>query len=171
MHERAAEFAERVRAAHDLDVQVETFPEGTKTAVDAAEALSCDVGQIASSIVFGVEGGVPNALYTDTDRAELVVVVTSGANHVSEAKLAELLEVDEDAVSPADPDAISETLGWSIGGVPPVCHDADVPVYLDRDLLDHETVWAAAGTPTAVFPIDPTRLRAVTGAPVVDVTE
>lgn len=142
MHERAAEFEERAGETHGFDVDVHEFPEGTKTAADAAEAVGCDVAQIASAIVFSADG-------------QLVVVVTSGANRVSQAKLAAERGVAEDAVRMANADEIKATLGWSIGGVPPFCHDADVPVYLDETLTEFETVWAAAGTPEAVFPISP----------------
>lgn len=155
MHERAADFAERAAAELDLDVDVHEFPEGTKTAADAAEAIDCDVAQIASSI----------ALVAD----ELVVVITSGANRVDESKLAEIRGAGEPDVRMAAPDEVKDTLGWAIGGVPPFLHETDVPVYLDETLTEFETVWAAAGTPAAVFPIAPDRLQALSGATVVDV--
>jgi prolyl-tRNA editing enzyme YbaK/EbsC (Cys-tRNA(Pro) deacylase) len=158
MHPRAAEFAERAAAEHGFDVDVHEFPEGTKTAADAAEAVGCDVAAIASGIVLEADG-------------DLVVVVTSGANRVDEAKLAALLEVDEAAVSMADADDIKATLGWSIGGVPPFCHDADVPVFVDETLTDHDEAWAAAGTPEAVFPVDPGTLANLADARVVDVAQ
>jgi prolyl-tRNA editing enzyme YbaK/EbsC (Cys-tRNA(Pro) deacylase) len=156
MHERAAEFRKRARDEYDFRVDVHEFPEGTKTAEDAADAVGCDVAQIASSIV--MRAG-----------ADLVVVVTSGANRVSEAKLADLRGVAEAAVSTADADEIRDALGWSIGGVPPFCHDGDLPVYLDETLAEFETVWAAAGTPEAVFPVDPETLREYADADVADV--
>ncbi|MFC4450125.1 YbaK/EbsC family protein [Halorussus aquaticus] len=158
MHDRAREFADRACREYDFEVDVQEFPEGTKTAADAADAVGCDVAQIASSIAMRA-----------ADR--LVVVVTSGANRVSEAKLADLFGLAEDEVEMADAAEIKATLGWSIGGVPPFCHDAEVPVYLDETLTEFETVWAAAGTPEAVFPIDPKRLRELSGAEVADVAE
>ncbi len=145
MHPRAETFSERAREAYDFDPAIEEFPEGTKTAEDAAAAVGCDVAQIASSLVFDLEGA-------------LVVSVTSGANRVDEAALAESFDADPDDVSMADPDRIRDELGWSIGGVPPFCHDRQVPVVVDETLLEFETVWAAAGTPEAVFPIEPDRL-------------
>lgn len=157
MHERAADFAKRAAAELDLDVDVHEFPEGTKTAEDAAEAIGCDVAQIASSI----------AMVAD----ELVVVVTSGANRVSEAKIAARVGVDPEAVSMADPDVVKSTLGWSIGGVPPFCHRTAVPVFLDETLTEFDEVWAAAGTPEAVFPIDPESLAGFSDATVTDVVE
>jgi len=137
---------------------VKEFSEGTKTAEDAAAAIGCDVAQIASSIAMRA-----------ADR--LVVVVTSGANRVSEEKLAEVLDLAEADVEMADAGEIKSVLGWSIGGVPPFCHDAEVPVYLDETLTEFETVWAAAGTPEAVFPIDPAELRELSGAKVADIAQ
>ncbi|USZ68389.1 YbaK/EbsC family protein [Halorussus salilacus] len=158
MHERAEEFADRASREYDFDVDVHEFPEGTKTAEDAAAAVGCDVAQIASSIAMRADDA-------------LVVVVTSGANRVSEAKVADLRGIPEDAVELADAGEIKAVLGWSIGGVPPFCHDTEVPVYVDETLTDFETVWAAAGTPEAVFPIDPDRLRELSGGEVADVAE
>lgn len=158
MHPRAAEFRDRAREAYGIEIEVEEFPEGTKTAEDAAAAIGCDVAQIASSLVFVADG-------------DPLVVVTSGANRVSESKLAGILGVPTDAVRTADPDEVGDATGWSIGGVPPFCHETNVPVYLDDTLTEFETVWAAAGTPQAVFPIHPDRIRRVAEAEVVDVAE
>jgi prolyl-tRNA editing enzyme YbaK/EbsC (Cys-tRNA(Pro) deacylase) len=146
MDERAAEFSRRARTEHGLDVNVREFAEGTGTAADAAAA-------IASSIALVADG--------------LLVVVTSGANRVDTEKLATRRGVEE--ARTADPDEIKETLGWSIGGVPPFCHRTGVPVYVDEALTGYDTVWAAAGTPEAVFPIDPQRIVACADATVVDV--
>ncbi len=157
MHPRAAEFTERAREELGFEVEVREFPEGTRTAEDAAEAIGCDVAQIASSI----------AMEADV----LVVVVTSGANRVSEQRLADLRGADPDGIRLTEADEIKETLGWSIGGVPPFLHDTEVPVYLDETLTRFETVWAAAGTPEAVFPVSPERVRELSGATVVRVVE
>jgi prolyl-tRNA editing enzyme YbaK/EbsC (Cys-tRNA(Pro) deacylase) len=107
------------------------------------------VAQIASSIVVVVDD-------------EPVVVVTSGANRVDLEKVA--VYRDGSGARMAEADEVKEATGWSIGGVPPFCHATDVPVLLDETLLDHDEVWAAAGTPTAVWPIDPERLRELSGA-------
>ncbi len=154
MHQRARAFRDRVIEEYEIEPRIEEFPDGTETAADAAEAIGCEVGAIASSLVFSAAG-------------DLVVVVTSGANHVDEPRLAVHLGVD--TVSMADPAEIEAQIGWAVGGVPPLCHDADVPVYLDDTLLEYDTVWAAAGAPTAVFPIDPERLRQVTDATTITV--
>jgi prolyl-tRNA editing enzyme YbaK/EbsC (Cys-tRNA(Pro) deacylase) len=156
MHPRARAFAERASEEFDFETDVHEFPEGTKTAAEAADAVGCDVAQIASSLVFSTP--------------ELVVVVTSGANRVSEAKLAGLCGVSENAVGMADAEAVRETIGWSIGGVPPFCHETAVSVYMDETLREFDTVWAAAGTPEVVFPIGPERLCALADARFVDVT-
>jgi prolyl-tRNA editing enzyme YbaK/EbsC (Cys-tRNA(Pro) deacylase) len=155
MHDRARAFSERARDVYGIDVDVHEFPEGTETAEDAAEAIGCEVAQIASSI----------ALVAD----QLVVVVTSGANRVDTRKLATHRGVHEARM--AEPDEISETLGWSIGGVPPFCHDTEVSVYLDETLTEFETVWAAAGTPEAVFPISPEEIVECADATVLDIAE
>jgi prolyl-tRNA editing enzyme YbaK/EbsC (Cys-tRNA(Pro) deacylase) len=156
MHERAAEFVERAREEYDVDVDVHEFDEGTKTAADAADAVGCDVAQIASSIVVVADD-------------EPVVVVTSGANRVDLSKVAVYQDASDARMAEAD--EVKEATGWSIGGVPPICHATDVSVLLDDMLLDHDGVWAAAGTPTAVWPIEPERLRDLADAEAVDVAE
>ncbi|WP_336359309.1 YbaK/EbsC family protein [Haladaptatus sp. ZSTT2] len=156
MHERASQFAARAAEEYGFEVDVHEFPEGTKTAADAADAIGCAVAQIASSIAVIADG-------------DLIVVVTSGANRVDFEKVADLQEVPEGTVRMANADEIKETLGWSIGGVPPFCHSTRVPVYLDETLLSHDQVWAAAGTPQTVFPIDPDTLTSFSEATVADV--
>ena len=155
MHERAAAFERQAKQQFDIEVDVHEFPEGTKTAADAAAVVGCDLAQIASALVF----------VADTP----VVVVTSGANRVDTGKLATLRGVDDARM--ANPDEVAEALGWSIGGVPPFCHDTEVPVYLDETLTDHETVWAAAGTPEAVFPIHPDDIVEHADAEIVEIAE
>jgi prolyl-tRNA editing enzyme YbaK/EbsC (Cys-tRNA(Pro) deacylase) len=158
MHPSAERFRERAADELSFDVDVHEFEEGTKTAEDAAEQVGCDVAAIASSIVVDTASG-------------LVVVVTSGANRVDFGTVADLVGVPANTVGMADADDIKATLGWSIGGVPPFCHDAEVPVYLDETLMGFEEVWGAAGTPTAVFPIHPGRVQELSGATVADVAE
>ncbi|MFC7044497.1 YbaK/EbsC family protein [Halobacteriaceae archaeon GCM10025711] len=151
MHATAVQFAEDAAERYGVEVDVHEFPEGTKTAADAADAIGCDVAQIASSLVFTVEG-------------EPVVVVTSGANRVSEDRLAAVFDADPAAVEMAGADEVKAATGWSIGGVPPFCHATDLRVVFDETLLEFDTVWAAAGTPEAVFPIDPERIVAIADA-------
>jgi Uncharacterized conserved protein len=155
MHERAAAFKQRAAESFGIEVDVHEFPEGTKTAADAAAVVGCDLAQIASSLAFVAD--------------RFVVSVTSGANRVDTERLAALQGAD--GAQMADPDEVSSTLGWSIGGVPPFCHDTQVPVYLDETLTDYDTVWAAAGTPEAVFPIHPEEIVEHADATVVDIAE
>ena len=156
MHERAAEFTEQASEQYGVDVEVHEFDEGTKTAADAADAVGCDVAQIASSIVVSADG-------------DPVVVVTSGANRVDLDAVAQRRGAREAEM--ADPGDVKDATGWSIGGVPPICHENGVPVLLDETLLEHDEVWAAAGTPTAVWPVDPKRLRELADAEPADVAE
>lgn len=132
-----------------VEVIVSTFPEGTRTAADAARAVGCVVGAIVKSLLFLADD-------------EPVLVLTSGANRVDETRVAEA--VGAGGVRKADADEVRAVTGYAIGGTPPFGHDRAVATLIDPDLLGHATVWAAAGTPVSVFPIDPTRLVAVTGA-------
>ncbi|TMG21569.1 MAG: YbaK/EbsC family protein [Chloroflexi bacterium] len=139
-------------ASTDLSVTVKEFPQGTRTAVDAARAVGCDVGQIVKSLVF-VAGGKP------------VVALVSGANRLDEKRLA---AVAGEPVVKADADTARTATGYAIGGVPPFGHTTDVPVFMDRELLEHRVVWAAAGRPDSVFEIEPERLRELSNAVVMD---
>ncbi|TMF69648.1 MAG: YbaK/EbsC family protein [Chloroflexi bacterium] len=141
-------------ASTDLSVTVKEFPQGTRTAVDAARAVGCDVGQIVKSLVF-VAGGKP------------VVALVSGANRLDEKRLA---AVAGEPVVKADADTARTATGYAIGGVPPFGHTTDVPVFMDRELLEHRVVWAAAGRPDSVFEIEPERLRELSNAVVMDLT-
>jgi len=135
-----------------IGVAVKQFPAGTRTAVDAATAIGCEVGQIVKSLVF-VAAGRP------------VVALVSGANRLDEGRLA---AVAGSPVAKADAEAVRGATGYSIGGVPPFGHATDVPVFMDRDLLGHGFVWAAAGRPDSVFEIAPQRLRELSQAEVAD---
>ena len=135
-----------------IGVGVRTFPAGTRTAVDAAPAVGCEVGQIVKSLVFTV-GGQP------------VVALVSGANRLDEGALA---AAAGGPVGRADATLVREATGYSIGGVPPFGHDQELKVYCDRDLLHHPTVWAAAGRPDTVFEITPERLVDLSRATVAD---
>jgi prolyl-tRNA editing enzyme YbaK/EbsC (Cys-tRNA(Pro) deacylase) len=136
----------------DAGLAVRHFPAGTRTATDAARAVGCEVGQIVKSLVF-VAGGKP------------VVALVSGANRVDEKRLG---AVAGDPVVKADAEIARSATGYSIGGVPPFGHATEVPIFMDRDLLAYEVVWAAAGRPDSVFEIEPDRLRELSGATLVD---
>lgn len=138
--------------ASQANLELRRFPQGTRTAEEAAAAVGCEVGQIVKSLVFLV-GGQP------------VVALVSGANRLDEAALA---AAAGGQVGRADATTVRETTGYSIGGVPPFGHDTELPVYCDRDLLQHPTVWAAAGRPDTVFEITPQRLVELSRATVAD---
>jgi prolyl-tRNA editing enzyme YbaK/EbsC (Cys-tRNA(Pro) deacylase) len=148
--------SERFQARADelgLQLEVRDFPEGTRTAEDAARAIGCEVAQIVKSLVF-------------TADRQPVLVLTSGANRVDEGRLAATL--GRTRVEKADADTVRAATGYAIGGTPPFGHDTDLPILCDRLLTTFSEVWAAAGSPTSVFRIAPEVLLRVTGAEVVD---
>jgi prolyl-tRNA editing enzyme YbaK/EbsC (Cys-tRNA(Pro) deacylase) len=132
---------------------VRQLDHSTRTASEAAQAVGCQVAQIAKSLVFrGRTSSRP------------VLVIACGANRVSETRLADLLG---ETVIMADPDFVRQHTGYSIGGVPPVGLAAPLTIFIDEDLLKFDVIWSAAGTPHAVFPMPPGDLAAVTGGRVV----
>jgi prolyl-tRNA editing enzyme YbaK/EbsC (Cys-tRNA(Pro) deacylase) len=141
--------------AHGLPARVRELDRSTRTAGEAAEAVGCDVAQIVKSLVFrGAASHRP------------VLVVASGANRVDEAKVAGLLG---EAVGKADAAYVREHTGFAIGGVAPLAHPEPITAFVDEDLLAEERVWAAAGSPNALFDLSPQELVAVAGARVADV--
>ncbi|MFF8992287.1 YbaK/EbsC family protein [Streptomyces sp. NPDC014983] len=132
------------------------FPEGTRTAVEAAEAIGCELGQICKSLVFAADGAP-------------VLVLMDGASRVDVERVREELGVRK--VGRADAQVVREVTGYAIGGVPPFGHRTRTRVLADRSLLAHDVVWAAAGTPYAVFPMEPKELVTHAGATLVDVRE
>lgn len=142
-------------AARDLGLEltIRSFPEGTATAADAAAAIGVALGQIVKSLVFLVDGQVTMAL-------------VSGVNRLDESALA--AAAGGTTCRQADADAVRAATGFPIGGVPPFGHDTPIAVYLDRDLLAWDEVWAAAGTPRDNFAITPAGLVRATGATVAE---
>jgi prolyl-tRNA editing enzyme YbaK/EbsC (Cys-tRNA(Pro) deacylase) len=124
------------------------FPEGTRTAQDAAAAIGCTVGQIVKSLVF-VRGDEP------------VLVLCSGANTVDARRL---------GLDKADADLVRRATGFAIGGVPPYGHPAPLETLVDEDLMGHDEIWAAAGTPRSVFPLTPAELLDRSGGTVAAVS-
>ncbi|MEU8620140.1 YbaK/EbsC family protein [Streptomyces sp. NPDC048623] len=139
-----------------LDVEVRRFPDETRTAQQAAEAIGCGVSEIVKSLVFAADG-VP------------VLVLMDGSSRVDVERVRQ--ELGAGAVTRADARVVRETTGYAIGGVPPFGHRSRTRVLADRGLLDHEVVWAAAGTPHSVFALDPKTLIAHAGGTLVDVRE
>jgi prolyl-tRNA editing enzyme YbaK/EbsC (Cys-tRNA(Pro) deacylase) len=148
---------ERVAAAAaraGLELEVRRFPEGTRTAADAARAIGCEVAQIVKSLVFVADDSP-------------VLALVSGANLADTDALAR--ELGAATVRRATGDEARTATGYAIGGVPPFGHATSTAVVVDRDLLRHEVVWAAAGLPDAVFPITPDDLVRASGGRVADV--
>lgn len=152
---RAVERFRTQAEAAGVTVEVQEFPEGTKTAQDAARAIGCDVAQIVKSLVF-VSGSEP------------FLALTSGPNRADTGKLSNLMG---GPVRRADADEARAATGFSIGGTPPFGHPKRLRVFCDRDLLAHVEVWAAAGTPNTVFPISPSELLRASGAQEADLKE
>jgi prolyl-tRNA editing enzyme YbaK/EbsC (Cys-tRNA(Pro) deacylase) len=154
----ASPSVERVKNAAEaagLVLEIIEYPDGTRSAVDAAAAVGCDVAQIVKSMIFSSSGG-------------LVLALTSGAHQVDVDKLARVVGVD--SCGRADADEVRATTGFAIGGVAPFGHLSPLTAVMDRHLFSFERVWAAAGTPRHVFPVEPTRLKTIAGAVVRDFT-
>ena len=147
MHPNAEKVAAAAREL-GLEIDLHLFPEGTRTADDAARAVGVEVGQIVKSLVFTLDGHV-------------VMALVSGRNRLDEKRLATVLGGSE--VGRADADGVRAATGFAIGGVPPFGHPSTLSTAIDEDLLDYDEVWAAAGTPYDVFPIAPADLVRLTG--------
>jgi prolyl-tRNA editing enzyme YbaK/EbsC (Cys-tRNA(Pro) deacylase) len=137
-----------------LEIEVRRYPEGARTAADAAAAIGCEVAQIVKSLVF-VADETP------------ILALVSGANLADTGALAR--ELGASVVRRASGQEARAATGFAIGGVPPFGHDGELAVVIDRDLTTHEVVWAAAGLPDAVFPIAPEDLVAASGGRVADI--
>ena len=139
--------------------RIVVLPDSVHTAALAAEALGCEVGAIANSLLF--------AATTSGDEAEPVLVLTSGAHRVDTAKVAAAIDVT--ALKRATPEFVREHTGQVIGGVSPIAHPRPVRTFLDPALQAYDEIWAAAGHPAAVFSTTYDELRAMTGAQEIDV--
>jgi len=148
-HPTAVRLSQRLRES-GVDAQVVEFEQPTRTSADAAAAIGCTVAEIAKSVVF--RGKASGAA---------IVVVASGANRVSEEKVAAIVG---ESLARADAEFVREATGYVIGGVAPIGHAKPVKLLLDDDLQRFQTVWAAGGTPHSVFPLTPAELRTATGA-------
>ncbi len=153
----SARRVQEALAARGLDLVVHEFPKSTRTSAEAAAALGCEVAQIAKSIVFRAR---------ESDRP--VLVIASGANRVDETAVSALVG---ETIGRADADFVRATTGFAIGGVPPVGHREPPVTLIDRDLLGLARIWAAAGTPNAVFPLTPQELVRLSGGRVADVKQ
>jgi Cys-tRNA(Pro) deacylase len=139
--------------AFGLDIHPQEFPDGTRSAADAAMAIGVDLGQIVKSLVFAVDG-------------EAVVALVSGDNLLDEHKLASAAGADR--AWREDADTVRDATGYPVGGVPPFGHREPLRVFIDEDLLTFDELWAAAGTPHCNFAITPAELVRATGGIVGD---
>jgi Cys-tRNA(Pro) deacylase len=152
MHPNVSRVVEAA-AREGLAIDVRRFPEGTRTAADAARAVGCEVSQIVKSLVFIADDRPVIALVSGSNRVDLDKLATaSGTRHARRA----------------DGDEARAATGYAIGGVPPFGHVSGTTVLVDRDLERHEIVWAAAGLPDAVFAVSPAALVRASGGLVVD---
>jgi prolyl-tRNA editing enzyme YbaK/EbsC (Cys-tRNA(Pro) deacylase) len=144
----AARRIQDLLTARGYPCEVIEFSETTRSSADAAAAVGCEVAQIAKSLVFRAK---------PSGRA--VLVIASGVNRVDESAIAAALG---EALAKADADFVRDRTGFAIGGVAPIGHATPPVTFIDEDLLRHQTIWAAAGTPFAVFPLTPTQLVEMT---------
>jgi prolyl-tRNA editing enzyme YbaK/EbsC (Cys-tRNA(Pro) deacylase) len=152
---QSAQKVQQALQAMNLPCMVVELPNSTRTAVEAAQAVGCQVGQIVKSLIFmGAESRRP------------ILVVASGINRVDETHLALLAG---EAIKKADAEFVRAQTGFAIGGIPPVGLANQMSTFIDQDLLAYQSVWAAAGTPHAVFELDPAFLERMTGGTVTNI--
>lgn len=152
---RSASRVQEALAAAGLPARVMELPQSTRTAADAAKAIGCEVGQIAKSLVFSSASG------------KAILVIASGTNRVNEATVAAAIG---EPIGKADAEFVRQQTGFAIGGVPPIGHANALRTLIDVDLLRFDQIWAAAGTPNAVFQLTPVDLARLTSGTVMPVT-
>ncbi len=133
-------------------IEVVEFPESTKTAQEAADAIGCEIGQIVKSLIF------------KNKKEQGLLFLVSGKNNLNVDKVARDLKIE---IKKADADFVKEVTGFSIGGVPPVAHQTRLETYIDQDLLEYGEVWAAAGMPFSVFKLESRMLQPLTNGKVI----
>ena len=138
-----------------FDLTVIEHAESTRTAQEAADRVGVTLGQIVKSLIFkGKVSGKP------------ILVLTSGANRVNEKRIKEYAG---EKIERAEADFVRKVTGYAIGGIPPIAHSQEIETYLDEDLMQYDLIWAAAGTPNAVFELSPDNLQKMTASRVVPV--
>jgi len=158
MGKQMSSGAQRVQKALQecgLEAEVMELPQSTRSAKEAAEAVGCSVSQIAKSIVFRT-----------TQSQRPILVIASGPNRINEDRISSLVS---EPVKMANPDFVKSKTGFSIGGVAPVGHLEKPEIFIDEDLFKYKEIWAAAGTPHAVFRLTPQELEKITGGRVISV--
>ena len=156
-HAPLSQSAQRVQDALDaagVATRVVEYADPGRTSAQAAAVIGCTVDQIVKSLVFRAASG------------RAILVIASGANRVDEAKVAAALG---EPIGKADPAFVREATGFAIGGIPPLGHARPLDTLIDRDLLRHDVVYAAGGTPHAMFPLAPADLVRVCGGTLADV--
>jgi prolyl-tRNA editing enzyme YbaK/EbsC (Cys-tRNA(Pro) deacylase) len=151
----SAQRVQEALQAQGVACQVVELPDSTRSAQEAADAIGCQVAQIVKSLVF-----------VGKQTQQPVLVLASGANRVNEKKLKALLE---EPIKKASAEFVRDTTGFAIGGVPPVGHRQALTTFIDEDLLQYDDIWAAAGTPHAVFKLTPVELATIAGGRVIAV--
>ncbi|MFE1856834.1 YbaK/EbsC family protein [Streptomyces sp. NPDC059489] len=167
-HPRFAEALEELGLG-ELRARIRRFPDATRTAAEAAAAIGCELSQICKSLIFVAWESPRSDGSGEAAGGTPVLVLMDGASRVDVERVRRELGVAE--VTRAKADVVRESTGFAIGGVPPFGHRTATRVLADRSLLDHDTVWAAAGTPHTVFPMDPRTLITHAGGTLVDVRE
>jgi prolyl-tRNA editing enzyme YbaK/EbsC (Cys-tRNA(Pro) deacylase) len=151
--------AQKVQSAlssFGLELQVLELPDTTRTAVDAANAIGCQVAQIVKSLVFRRK-----------NTGAAIFIVASGVNRVNEKSIAKIIN---EPIEKADADFVRQYSGFPIGGVPPLGHVTPMETFIDQDLMQLNSLWAAAGTPNAVFQLTPADLVKITGGKIITIT-
>jgi prolyl-tRNA editing enzyme YbaK/EbsC (Cys-tRNA(Pro) deacylase) len=151
----SAQKVQKELQARGLNCKVVQMQKTTRTAKDAARAVGCEVGQIVKSLIFKSKRS-----------RKPILVVASGVNRVNEKVLGKQIS---EPVKMANPEFVREMTGFAIGGVPPVGHQNPLTIFIDEDLLQYEEIWAAAGTPHAVFKLTPDELKSITAGKVISV--
>ena len=151
----SAQKVQEALDAHNLSCEVVQMTNTTRSASDAARAVGCQVGQIVKSLVFeGQQSHQP------------ILVAASGVNRVNERAIEQSVS---EPIKMAKPDYVRQMTGFAIGGVPPVGHDHPLKIFIDEDLLQYDEIWAAAGTPHAVFKLTPADLKMITNGKIISV--
>lgn len=160
MTSELSDSAKRVQTflqAKGFSFEVRELPDLTRTAQQAADSIGCTVSQIAKSLIF-----------REVETNKPVLVIASGSNRVDVGKIEQTTGLK---LGKADGKYVKERVGYAIGGVPPVAHNEPLETLLDPDLKKHDTIWAAAGTPYAVFQLQPEYLESLTNGKWVDLKE
>lgn len=153
-----SQSAQKVQQALEklgLPCRVVELPDSTRTAIEAAQAIGCQVAQIVKSLVFRGK---------QTNKG--ILVLASGINRVDETRLAQYCG---EPIAKADADFVLSKTGFAIGGVPPLAHTTPMETYIDQDLYQWDEIWAAAGTPHAVFSLHPADLELITSGKIVEI--